>query len=124
MVRKYVVIIRAIFGSAIITIILIHSNIVLLIIHRLNSHDWIESELKGSGFEVYHQYYSVQDPTGGPPINGSNLYGILRACRSSSTESLVLLAPDNIRNDYNYGIVVLLGLAKYLSSNEYLIFPL
>ena len=46
------------------------------------------------------------------------MYGILRAGRSASTESLVLLAPDNIRNDYNYGIVVLLGLAKYLSSNE------
>ncbi|XP_011402542.1 PREDICTED: glycosylphosphatidylinositol anchor attachment 1 protein-like [Amphimedon queenslandica] len=84
-----------------------------------NSHDWMESELKGSGFEVYHQYYSVQDPTGGPSINGSNLYGILRAGRSSSTESLVLLAPDNIRNDYNYGIVVLLGLAKYLSTRNY-----
>ena len=85
---------------------------------RTHLRKWIESELKGSGFEVYHQRYTVQDPTGGPPAKGSNLYGILRAGRSSSTESLVLIAPDSIRDSSfkNYGIVALLGLAKYLSS--------
>ena len=45
---------------------------------------------------------------------GKNVYGILRAGRSASTEALVLMAPSKLAGgQINYGVAVLLALAHY-----------
>ena len=66
--------------------------------------------------EVYTQNFTAESVLGdGPVISGTNVYGILRARRSASTEALVLMASSE--QEDNFGTVILLALMKYLASN-------
>ena len=47
-------------------------------------------------------------------VVGRNVYGILRAGRSASTEALVLMAPNKLASGQtNYGVALLLAMANY-----------
>lgn len=93
---------------------LVFTSNVLGFCYRNSVSSWIGTILERSGFEVYHHNFSTHQ------IKGSNVYGILRAGRSSSTEALLLSAPISlgVNEEKNFGIVILLGLADYLSSKS------
>ena len=58
---------------------------------------WIEGVMIEFGLEVSRQNYSAEwavSEEGSEQHHGTNVYGILRAGRSSSVEAIVLTAPD------------------------------
>ena len=56
-------------------------------------------------------------------VTGRNVYGILRAGRSASTEALVLMAPSKLAGEKtNYGVAVLLAMANYFPC-KHLVIP-
>ena len=77
---------------------------------------WLGGEFSSIGLEVYHQNYTATRPavTPGqsPSVSGQNIYGILRAGRSSSAESLVFSAPSGDGTN-THGLAVMLSLARY-----------
>ncbi|KAK2719626.1 hypothetical protein QYM36_005190 [Artemia franciscana] len=90
-----------------------------------NLNVWIASQFQQLGLDVSTQNFVLQYNIG-PDINlsGKNIYGILRARRHSSKESLVLAAPYRQTNstftDTNGGIALMLALAKELRSASFL----
>ena len=58
---------------------------------------WIEGVMIEFGLEVSKQNYSAEwvvSEEGSEQHHGTNVFGILRAGRSSSVEAIVLTAPD------------------------------
>ena len=83
--------------------------------HYNRTHSWIGDTLIKYGLEIFTHNFTTA--SGGSIITGNNIYGILRAGRSPSTEALVLSAPDLLQDkSQNYGVIILLGLAKYFTS--------
>ena len=82
---------------------------------------WLEASFSRIGLEVYSQNYSAVRPAVVGPqvafVSGTNVYGILRAGRSSSAESLVFSAPSG-DVDNTHGLAVMLSLAKYFKSEK------
>ena len=82
---------------------------------------WLEGSLARIGMEVYSQNYSAVRPAvvglQSTSVSGRNVYGILRAGRSSSAESLVFSAPSGeVAN--THGLAVMMSLAKYFRSKS------
>ena len=59
---------------------------------------WLEAQLRQMGLEVYQQEFSLSYPLANTTFTGTNLYAILRAAKTSSTEALVLSAPHRPPN--------------------------
>ena len=79
----------------------------------------LEGELARIGLEVYRQNFSAVRPAVSRGqqvfVSGQNTYGILRAGRSPSAESLVFSAPVGA-DDNTHGLAMMLSLAQYFKS--------
>ncbi|CAI8038880.1 Glycosylphosphatidylinositol anchor attachment 1 protein [Geodia barretti] len=83
---------------------------------------WLEASFSRIGLEVYSQNYSAVLPAVAGPqaasVSGRSVYGVLRAGRASSAESLVFSAPSGEAAN-THGLAVMLSLAKYFKSKNY-----
>ncbi|XP_071116541.1 glycosylphosphatidylinositol anchor attachment 1 protein-like [Haliotis cracherodii] len=88
--------------------------------------DWIYEQFQSFGLDVYTQNFSLKYPFGpvDKEIPGRNIYAILRARRSSSTESVVISAPLRpwLAEDEQTsgGIAVMMALARHFRNKPYL----
>ncbi|XP_072007177.1 glycosylphosphatidylinositol anchor attachment 1 protein [Engystomops pustulosus] len=85
---------------------------------------WLERTMRGIGLEVYTQSFVRNLPfpdesTERYMVKGTNVYGILRAPRAASTESLVLSVPCSEGNNNNQAVGLLLSLASYFRGQIY-----
>ncbi|XP_023297934.2 glycosylphosphatidylinositol anchor attachment 1 protein [Lucilia cuprina] len=87
-------------------------------------HAWISAKMKQIGLETYVHNYTLRYPFGGgKEFHGKNVYGILRAPRTSSTEGLVFSAPYRPPSSYHTDIVasvpILLAFADFARKKNY-----
>ncbi|XP_015679435.1 glycosylphosphatidylinositol anchor attachment 1 protein isoform X2 [Protobothrops mucrosquamatus] len=86
---------------------------------------WLEKSLRGLGLEVYAQSFSRTLPFPDEArerymVKGTNVYGILRAPRAASTESLVLSVPCSAGQQRNSQAVgLMLALAAHFRGQIY-----
>ncbi|KAG9468221.1 hypothetical protein GDO78_023213 [Eleutherodactylus coqui] len=85
---------------------------------------WLERTMRGIGLEVYTQSFVRNLPfpdesTERYMVKGTNVYGILRAPRAASTESLVLSVPCSEGQNNNQAVGLLLSLASYFRGQIY-----
>ncbi|OCT77282.1 glycosylphosphatidylinositol anchor attachment 1 L homeolog isoform X1 [Xenopus laevis] len=85
---------------------------------------WLERTMSGLGLEVYSQSFVRTLPfpdetTERFMVKGTNVYGILRAPRAASTESLVLSVPCSEGQNNNQAVGLLLALASYFRGQIY-----
>ncbi|XP_053571948.1 glycosylphosphatidylinositol anchor attachment 1 protein [Bombina bombina] len=85
---------------------------------------WLERTMRSVGLEVYTQSFSRTLPfpdesTERYMVKGTNVYGILRAPRAASTESLVLSVPCSEGQNNNQAVGLLLALASYFRGQIY-----
>ncbi|XP_063777229.1 glycosylphosphatidylinositol anchor attachment 1 protein isoform X2 [Pseudophryne corroboree] len=85
---------------------------------------WLERTMRGIGLEVYTQTFVRTLPfpdetTERYMVKGTNVYGILRAPRAASTESLVLSVPCSEGQNNNQAVGLLLSLASYFRGQIY-----
>ncbi|KAE8599868.1 hypothetical protein XENTR_v10017373 [Xenopus tropicalis] len=85
---------------------------------------WLERTMRGLGLEVYSQSFVRTLPfpdetTERFMVKGTNVYGILRAPRAASTESLVLSVPCSEGQNNNQAVGLLLALASYFRGQIY-----
>lgn len=94
--------------------------------HRTDTpHVWLQARMRQIGLETYTQNFTLHYPLGGgKQFGGRNVYGILRAPRIGSTESVVLSvpyrAPDSVHPPVAGGVPLLLAFASHARS-EYAI---
>ncbi|KAM7348018.1 glycosylphosphatidylinositol anchor attachment 1 [Cochliomyia hominivorax] len=87
-------------------------------------HAWIAAKMKQIGLETYVHNYTLRYPfAGGKEFHGKNVYGILRAPRTSSTEGLVFSAPyrppSSYHTDITASVPVLLAFADFARKKNY-----
>ncbi|KAI9590272.1 glycosylphosphatidylinositol anchor attachment 1 protein isoform X1 [Glossina fuscipes] len=85
---------------------------------------WISHEMKEIGLEVYvHNYTLIYPFAKGKIFQGKNVYGILRAPRTSSTEGIVFSAPyrlpSSVHNEVTASVPVLLAFAEFARKKNY-----
>ncbi|KAK3085911.1 hypothetical protein FSP39_010424 [Pinctada imbricata] len=88
--------------------------------------EWIYQQLREIGLDTYIQNYTIEYPLNiakGQKVPGQNVYGIMRARRSASTESIVLTTPLRpIESDLpstTGGIALMIALAKFFKKQTY-----
>lgn len=82
---------------------------------------WILAKLRQIGLETYTHNFTLNYPLGGGRVfNGKNVYGILRAPRIGSTESIVISTPyrppDSINPEATCSLPILLAFANFARS--------
>ncbi|XP_046574937.1 LOW QUALITY PROTEIN: glycosylphosphatidylinositol anchor attachment 1 protein-like [Haliotis rubra] len=88
--------------------------------------DWVYEQFQSFGLDVYSQNFSLKYPFGqvDKEIPGRNVYAILRARRSSSTESVVISAPLRpwLAEDEQTsgGIAIMMALARHFRNKPYI----
>ncbi|XP_075154344.1 glycosylphosphatidylinositol anchor attachment 1 [Haematobia irritans] len=93
--------------------------------HRSTTpHAWISAKMRQIGLETYVHNYTLRYPfAGGKEFHGKNVYGILRAPRTSSTEGLIFSAPYRSPSSPHIDIVasvpVLLAFADFARKKIY-----
>ncbi|XP_062424568.1 glycosylphosphatidylinositol anchor attachment 1 protein [Rhea pennata] len=85
---------------------------------------WLEKTMWNLGLEVYKQPFSRTLPFPDETherymVKGTNVYGILRAPRATSTESLVLSVPCSEGQQNNQAVGLMLALASYFRGQIY-----
>ncbi|VDI53370.1 glycosylphosphatidylinositol transamidase [Mytilus galloprovincialis] len=87
---------------------------------------WVADQFTALGLDTYIQNYTILYPlqlTRGQSVPGQNVYGILRARRASSTESIVLSMPlrqkESDMPSTTGSMVLMLALAKYFRQKPY-----
>ncbi|XP_023376076.1 glycosylphosphatidylinositol anchor attachment 1 protein [Pteropus vampyrus] len=85
---------------------------------------WLERTMRSVGLEVYAQSFSRKLPFPDETherymVSGTNVYGILRAPRAASTESLVLTVPCGPDSTNNQAVGLLLALAAHFRGQIY-----
>lgn len=80
--------------------------------------NYIKHELDNFGLEVYEQNFNYYSDV---QLNGTNLYSIIRAERSTSSESMVLCIPYKITENSNTlsGVGLGLAMAKYFNYKSF-----
>lgn len=88
--------------------------------------EWVVERFRSLGLDTYIQNYSVVYPlqiTRGQSVPGQNVYGILRARRSSSTEAIVLSMPlrqkESDMTSTTGSMVLMLMLARFFRQKPY-----
>uniref|UniRef100_A0A8C6PX22 GPI-anchor transamidase component GPAA1 n=1 Tax=Nothobranchius furzeri TaxID=105023 RepID=A0A8C6PX22_NOTFU len=86
--------------------------------------DWLVKTMQARGLEVFTQRFSRTLPFPDENneryiVEGTNVYGILRAPRAPRTEALVLSAPCSPGDDNNQAVGLLLGLAHYFRNQVF-----
>uniref|UniRef100_A0A1I8MRI8 Uncharacterized protein n=1 Tax=Musca domestica TaxID=7370 RepID=A0A1I8MRI8_MUSDO len=87
-------------------------------------HAWIAAKMRQIGLETYVHNYTLRYPfDGGKEFQGKNVYGILRAPRTSSTEGIVFSAPyrspQSPHADIVASVPVLLAFADFARKKNY-----
>ncbi|XP_005086045.1 glycosylphosphatidylinositol anchor attachment 1 protein [Mesocricetus auratus] len=85
---------------------------------------WLERSMRSVGLEVYTQSFSRKLPFPDETherymVSGTNVYGILRAPRAASTESLVLTVPCGPDSTNSQAVGLLLALAAHFRGQIY-----
>uniref|UniRef100_A0A2K5PVP0 GPI-anchor transamidase component GPAA1 n=1 Tax=Cebus imitator TaxID=2715852 RepID=A0A2K5PVP0_CEBIM len=85
---------------------------------------WLERTMRSVGLEVYAQRFSRRLPFPDETherymVSGTNVYGILRAPRAASTESLVLTVPCGSDSTNSQAVGLLLALAAHFRGQIY-----
>ncbi|KAM9199839.1 glycosylphosphatidylinositol anchor attachment 1 protein isoform 1-T1 [Mergus octosetaceus] len=85
---------------------------------------WLEKTMWGLGLEVYKQPFARTLPFPDESrerymVKGTNVYGILRAPRAASTESLVLSVPCSEGTQNSQAVGLMLALAAYFRGQIY-----
>lgn len=85
---------------------------------------WLVGKMSQLNLEVYTHNFTLNYPlVKGQKFKGTNVYGILRAPRTSSLEALVVSAPYRARSSYQKdttaGIALMLAFAKFARSQKY-----
>ncbi|XP_038279494.1 glycosylphosphatidylinositol anchor attachment 1 protein isoform X2 [Canis lupus familiaris] len=85
---------------------------------------WLERAMRSVGLEVYTQSFSRKLPFPDEAherymVSGTNVYGILRAPRAASTESLVLTVPCGSDATNSQAVGLLLALAAHFRGQIY-----
>ncbi|XP_028920022.1 glycosylphosphatidylinositol anchor attachment 1 protein [Ornithorhynchus anatinus] len=85
---------------------------------------WLEKTMTAAGLEVYTQDFARTLPFPDEAherymVSGTNVYGILRAPRAASTESLVLTVPCSPGTHNDQAVGLLLALAAYFRGQIY-----
>ncbi|XP_039748047.1 glycosylphosphatidylinositol anchor attachment 1 protein [Pararge aegeria] len=85
---------------------------------------WLVGKMSQLGLEVHTHNFSLNYPFGqGQTYNGINVYGILRAPRTSSLEALVVSVPyrslSNHQKGTGAGIALMLALAQFARLQNY-----
>ncbi|OBS67172.1 hypothetical protein A6R68_04264 [Neotoma lepida] len=85
---------------------------------------WLERSMRSVGLEVYAQSFSRKLPFPDETherymVSGTNVYGILRAPRAASTESLVLTVPCGPDSTNSQAVGLLLALAAHFRGQIY-----
>ncbi|KAB1257792.1 Glycosylphosphatidylinositol anchor attachment 1 protein [Camelus dromedarius] len=85
---------------------------------------WLERTMRSVGLEVYTQSFSRKLPFPDETherymVSGINVYGILRAPRAASTESLVLTVPCGSDSTNSQAVGLLLALAAHFRGQIY-----
>uniref|UniRef100_A0A480F674 GPI-anchor transamidase component GPAA1 n=1 Tax=Sus scrofa TaxID=9823 RepID=A0A480F674_PIG len=85
---------------------------------------WLERTMRSVGLEVYTQSFSRKLPFPDETherymVSGVNVYGILRAPRAASTESLVLTVPCGSDSTNSQAVGLLLALAAHFRGQIY-----
>ncbi|XP_032773077.1 glycosylphosphatidylinositol anchor attachment 1 protein isoform X1 [Rattus rattus] len=85
---------------------------------------WLERAMRSVGLEVYTQSFSRKLPFPDETherymVSGTNVYGILRAPRAASTESLVLTVPCGPDTANSQAVGLLLALAAHFRGQIY-----
>lgn len=84
---------------------------------------WLLAKMRQIGLETHTQNFTLNYPFGGgKTFTGKNVYGILRAPRIGSTESIVISSPyrytDSIHTDISSGIPLMLAFADFARSKK------
>uniref|UniRef100_A0A1A9WAP1 Uncharacterized protein n=1 Tax=Glossina brevipalpis TaxID=37001 RepID=A0A1A9WAP1_9MUSC len=92
--------------------------------HKTTPYGWISHEMREIGLEVYvHNYTLIYPFAEGKIFRGKNVYGILRAARTSSTEGIVFSAPyrlpSSVHTDVTASVPVLLAFAEFARKKNY-----
>lgn len=79
---------------------------------------WLLAKFRQIGLDTFVHNFTLNYPLGGGRVfEGKNIYGILRAPRIGSTESIVISAPyrspDSIHPDVSHSIPILLAFANF-----------
>lgn len=79
---------------------------------------WLLAKMRQVGLETYAHNFTLNYPLGGGRVfHGKNIYGILRAPRIGSTESVVISAPyrttESIHPVVMHSIPILLAFANF-----------
>lgn len=85
---------------------------------------WLKAKMKQIGLETYVHNFTLNYPFGGgKQFQGKNIYGILRAPRIGSTESIVLSAPyrppNTAHTSLTAGVPLLLAFADFARRQKY-----
>uniref|UniRef100_A0A8C5VQD5 GPI-anchor transamidase component GPAA1 n=1 Tax=Microcebus murinus TaxID=30608 RepID=A0A8C5VQD5_MICMU len=85
---------------------------------------WLERTMRSVGLEVYTQSFSRKLPFPDETherymVSGTNVYGILRAPRAASTESLVFTVPCGSDSTNSQAVGLLLALAAHFRGQIY-----
>ncbi|XP_007464613.1 PREDICTED: glycosylphosphatidylinositol anchor attachment 1 protein isoform X2 [Lipotes vexillifer] len=85
---------------------------------------WLERTMRSVGLEVYTQSFSRKLPFPDETherymVSGINVYGILRAPRAASTESLVLTVPCGPESTNSQAVGLMLALAAHFRGQIY-----
>ncbi|XP_077022654.1 GPI-anchor transamidase component GPAA1 isoform X2 [Tamandua tetradactyla] len=85
---------------------------------------WLERTMRSVGLEVYTQTFSRKLPFPDEAherymVSGTNVYGILRAPRAASTESLMLTVPCGSNSANSQAVGLLLALAAHFRGQIY-----
>lgn len=85
---------------------------------------FLSAKMKQIGLDVYTHNFTLNYPFGGgKKFTGKNVYGILRAPRIASTESIVLTvpyrAPTSMLTDISYGVPLILAFADFARKQKY-----
>uniref|UniRef100_A0A2P2HZ56 GPI-anchor transamidase component GPAA1 n=1 Tax=Hirondellea gigas TaxID=1518452 RepID=A0A2P2HZ56_9CRUS len=87
-------------------------------------HSWLLAKLTQLGLDTYTHNFTLNYPmVANKRFSGENVYGILRAVRSSSTESIVVSAPyrppDSVHHSNAPAIALMLALAHFFAEQVY-----
>lgn len=85
---------------------------------------WLQAKMKQIGLETYTHNFTLNYPFGGgKTFQGKNIYGILRAPRIGSTESIVLSVPyrppSSAHTTVTPGVPLLLAFADFARRQRY-----
>lgn len=82
---------------------------------------WLLAKMRQIGLETYTHNFTLNYPLGGGKVfKGKNVYGILRAPRIGSTESIVISVPyrppESMHAEITHGVPLMLAFAEFARS--------